>query len=66
MVQEMVGRTNSRAPAMEGYRWTVRQMSVHGIDVASVNRAIRTAYAGEVAGSVYENERRFDLVVRFQ
>lgn len=25
---------------------------------------IRTAYAGEIAGVVFENERRFDLVVR--
>lgn len=25
---------------------------------------IRTAYAGEVSGVVFENERRFDLVVR--
>jgi len=29
-----------------------------------LNTIIRTAYAGETAGVVFENERRFDLVVR--
>ena len=29
-----------------------------------MNTLIRTAYAGEIAGVVFENERRFDLVLR--
>ncbi len=29
-----------------------------------MNTIIRTAYAGEASGVVFENERRFDLVVR--
>ncbi|MBC7892968.1 MAG: CusA/CzcA family heavy metal efflux RND transporter, partial [Sphingobacteriaceae bacterium] len=36
-----------------------------GLDIETVNRAISTAFAGEVAGLVYEGEKRFDLVVRF-
>ena len=36
-----------------------------GLDVETINRAISTAFAGEVAGLVYEGEKRFDLVVRF-
>lgn len=36
----------------------------YGIDIEELNTIIRTAYAGEVAGVVFENERRFDLVVR--
>ena len=39
-------------------------MSHYQLHVADVNRVIRTAFAGERAGLVYENERRFDLVVR--
>lgn len=35
-----------------------------GIDIEELNTVIRTAYAGETAGVVFENERRFDLVVR--
>ncbi|MBX9856025.1 MAG: CusA/CzcA family heavy metal efflux RND transporter [Gemmatimonadaceae bacterium] len=36
----------------------------YGVSVAAVNRAIETGFAGVSAGKVYENERRFDLVVR--
>ncbi|MCD8193693.1 MAG: CusA/CzcA family heavy metal efflux RND transporter [Tannerellaceae bacterium] len=36
----------------------------YGIDIRELNTIIRTAYAGETAGIVFENERRFDLVVR--
>lgn len=36
----------------------------YGIDIEELNTIIRSAYAGETAGTVFENERRFDLVVR--
>ena len=36
----------------------------YGVDIEELNAIIRTAYAGETAGVVFENERRFDLVVR--
>lgn len=36
----------------------------HGINIEELNTIIRTAYAGEVSGVIFENERRFDLVVR--
>lgn len=36
----------------------------YGINIAELNTIIRTAYAGEASGVVFENERRFDLVVR--
>ncbi|TAE30500.1 MAG: hypothetical protein EAZ92_04460 [Candidatus Kapaibacterium sp.] len=36
----------------------------YGVAVDDVNKAIRTAFAGETAGLVFENERRYDLVVR--
>lgn len=36
----------------------------YGIDIEELNTIIRTAYAGEAAGVVFENERRFDLVLR--
>ena len=39
------------------------QLVVH-FDRNKLNDIIRTAYAGETAGVVFENERRFDLVVR--
>ena len=42
------------------------RVAQYGLNIADLNRALRTAFAGEVAGSIYEDERRFDLVVRMQ
>ena len=36
------------------------------LNISDVNKIVRTAFAGESAGMIYENERRFDLVVRIQ
>ncbi|HRH35195.1 MAG TPA: CusA/CzcA family heavy metal efflux RND transporter, partial [Catalimonadaceae bacterium] len=40
------------------------QLAVFGLHVDEVNRAIQAAFAGAIAGKVYEGEKRFDLVVR--
>lgn len=45
-------------------RYDRQKLAEYGVDVSAVNRLIRTAYAGEAAGIVFENERKFDLVVR--
>ncbi|ARS34619.1 CusA/CzcA family heavy metal efflux RND transporter [Pontibacter actiniarum] len=42
------------------------KMAQYGLAVEDVNTAINTAFAGGTAGVVFEGERRFDLVVRFQ
>lgn len=39
-------------------------LSQYGIAVGDVNNILQTAFAGAIAGQVYENERRFDVVVR--
>ncbi|MBU2527474.1 MAG: CusA/CzcA family heavy metal efflux RND transporter [Bacteroidetes bacterium] len=36
-----------------------------GINIDDVNKAVNTAFAGGIAGQIYEGEKRFDLVVRF-
>lgn len=41
-----------------------QKLARYGINITELNTVIRTAYAGEAAGAVFENERRFDLVVR--
>lgn len=41
-------------------------MAHYQLDIATVNQVIRTAFAGESAGMVYENERKYDLVVRMK
>jgi len=40
------------------------ELSRYGVSVSEVNRVLRTAFAGEKVGTVYEGERRFDMVVR--
>lgn len=40
------------------------RMAQYGVKVQEVNQLIRAAYAGEAVGSIYEEERKFDLVVR--
>lgn len=45
-------------------RYKRDQMSLYGLSINDVNRIVRAAFAGDVAGRIYENERRFDLVVR--
>ncbi|MCL2561158.1 MAG: CusA/CzcA family heavy metal efflux RND transporter [Rikenellaceae bacterium] len=40
------------------------KLARHGVSISELNTIIRAAYAGEKAGTVFENERRFDLVVR--
>lgn len=39
-------------------------MARYQLNIADVNRVIRAAFAGEAAGVIYENERRYDLAVR--
>lgn len=41
-------------------------MKQFGISISEVNRAVQASFAGAIAGQVYENERRFDLVVRLE
>ena len=45
-------------------KYTRGKIARYGINIEELNTIIRTAYAGEASGVVFENERRFDLVVR--
>ncbi|MCJ8152517.1 CusA/CzcA family heavy metal efflux RND transporter [Chryseobacterium sp. SSA4.19] len=40
------------------------RMANYGLNIEDVNNVLSTAFAGKSAGQVFENERRFDLVVR--
>lgn len=41
-----------------------QRMSQYGISVDDVNNVLETAFAGATAGSVYEGEKKFDVVLR--
>ncbi len=42
------------------------KIAEYGLNIEELNTLVRAAYAGETAGVVFENERKFDLVVRLQ
>ena len=42
------------------------KMAQYGLSISDVNAILQTAFAGNVAGVVFEGEKRFDMVVRLQ
>ena len=42
------------------------KIAQYGLDISDINTVLRTAFAGNVAGVVFEGERRFDMVVRLR
>lgn len=45
-------------------KWNRQRLAQFGLSMDEVNRVLRTGFAGEVAGLVFENEKKFELVVR--
>lgn len=45
-------------------RYDRARMAGYGLNIEEVNQVVSTAFAGGIAGTIYENERRFDLVLR--
>ena len=71
IVQETLGATSVSRDQTEGSPQLVVRpdraaLARYGLTVAALNRIVETAVGGATAGEVYEGERRFDLVVRFQ
>lgn len=69
LIHEVEGAEDIYVEATGGMPQVVVQydrmaMARYGVDVSTVNSIIQAAYAGAEAGQVFENERRFDLVIR--
>ncbi len=47
-------------------RYDRNKVARYGLNIRDLNTVLRTAFAGETAGVVFEEERRFDLVVRLE
>jgi heavy metal efflux system protein len=45
-------------------RYKRSAIAEYGLNVEDINNVINTAFAGQSSGTVYEGEKRFDLVVR--
>ena len=41
------------------------KIAYHGVDVKMLNSYLATAFGGDISGVIFEGEKRFDLVVRF-
>jgi cobalt-zinc-cadmium resistance protein CzcA len=41
-----------------------KRLAYYGLSIDQIHKLIRTAIGGEIAGQIYEGDRRFDLVVR--
>jgi cobalt-zinc-cadmium resistance protein CzcA len=69
IIQEIDGAGDVKVDQTDGLRQlNVRydrdRMAQFGVNIREANQLVRAAYAGEIVGSVYEEERKFDLVVR--
>ena len=47
-------------------KYNRNKIAQYGLNISDVNATLNTAYAGGYAGSVFENEKKFDLVVRIK
>ena len=71
LIRQVKGAADVKVDRTEGFpqiliEYRRSQMARYGVSVEKVNRTIQSAFAGGVAGVVFEGERRFDLVVRLQ
>ena len=69
LIQGIEGVTGAKAERVSGLpqitvRYNKDKLALYGLNVGDLNKVIRTGFAGEKAGVVYEGEKRFDMVVR--
>ncbi|KQT35976.1 acriflavine resistance protein B [Chryseobacterium sp. Leaf405] len=69
VIQSVKGATSPQIERVSGLpqinvEYDRTRMANYGLNIEDVNNAVSTAFAGKSAGQVFENERRFDLVVR--
>lgn len=69
VIKQVDGATEPMVERIDGLpqitiQYNRQRIANYGLNIEDVNHIISTAFAGEAAGVVYENERKFDLVVR--
>lgn len=45
-------------------KYDYNMIALYGLNIADINKIIRSSFAGESAGKIYEESKRFDIVVR--
>lgn len=71
LIENIEGIADLRAEQVTGLpqisvNYNRSKIAQFGLDIYNVNRVLRAAFAGEVAGVVFEGDRRFNMVVRLQ
>lgn len=69
VIQSVPGATSPQVERVGGLpqiniEYDRARIANYGLAIQDVNDVVSTAFAGKSTGQVYENERRFDLVVR--
>lgn len=69
IVQGVEGVQDARAEAVSGLpqitvKYDKDKLALYGLNVSELNNAVSMGFAGSKAGVVYEQEKRYDLVVR--
>lgn len=69
LINSINGVADAKAERVAGLpqitvRYNKDKLALYGLNVGDLNTIIRTGFAGEKTGVVYEGERRFDIVLR--
>lgn len=69
LIRSVNGVADAKAERVAGLpqitvRYNKDKLALYGLNVGDLNKVIRTGFAGEKTGVVYEGEKRFDIVLR--
>jgi cobalt-zinc-cadmium resistance protein CzcA len=69
VIQKVKGTTEPMVERVDGLpqitiEYNREQLANYGLNIQDINHIVSMAFAGQAAGVVFENERKFDLVVR--
>ncbi len=69
IIQTVKGATEPQVERITGLpqitiQYDRARISGYGMNIEDINHTVSAAFAGEAAGAVFENERKFDLVIR--
>ena len=71
LIESVEGIADLRAEQITGLpqisvKYNRSKIAQFGLDITTVNQVLRTSFAGEKAGVIFEGDRRFDMVVRLE
>lgn len=69
LIESVEGVEDARAETVSGFpqltvRYNKDKIALYGLNISDINQAVSMGFAGSKAGVIYENERKYDLVIR--